>query len=177
MKRDFELCFCFLGGTFFFLEAKTINVERLLSYPKKGEKILKAIRSFCRHQKRVLQNNAIKLFSYLFIFPFCKIHATAYSLLFILFVDQGAFDLLQSYFLPILKIGCYFNALMIERKEVVFQVRRYGQFLSFASENLFSRKFPRFFSKLKFKENVFEATFVGIFVWVGTYIHVIGFIL
>ena len=65
---------------------------------------------------------------------------------------------------------------MIERKEVVFQVRRYDQFLSFASENLFSRKVRRFF-KLKFKENVFEATFVGIFVWVGTYVHVIGFIL
>ena len=98
VKRDFKLCFCFFGGTFFFLEAKTVNIERLLSYPKKGENILKAIRSFRRHQKRVLQNNAIKLFSYLFIFPFCKIHASAYSLLFILFVDQGAFDLLQSYF-------------------------------------------------------------------------------
>ena len=66
---------------------------------------------------------------------------------------------------------------MIERKEVVFQVQRYDQFLSFASENLFSRKFGRFFLKLKFKENVFEATFVGIFVWVRTYIHVTGFIL
>ena len=144
-ETRFQIVFLFFGGTFFFLETKTINIERLLSYPKKGENILKAIRSFRRHQKRILQNNAIKLFSYLFIFPFCKIHATAYSLLFILFVDQEAFDLLQSYFLHILKIGCYFNALMIERKEFVFQVRRYDQFLSFASENLFSRKFRRFF--------------------------------
>ena len=178
-KRDFELCFCFFGGNIFLSWSKNYKHRTTFKLPykrggnfKSDTKLSQA--SNARFTKQ--RNQALQLFVY---FPFCKIHATAYSLLFILFVDQGAFDLLQSYFLPILKIRCYFNALMIERKEVVFQVRRYDQFLSFASENLFSRKFRRFFSKLKFKENVFEATFVGIFVWVRTYIHshVTGFIL
>ena len=90
VKRDFALRFCFFGVRFFLSGSKNSIHRTTFKLPRKdGEQILKAIWSFRRDQKCVLRNNAIKLFSYLFNFPFCKVHATAYSLLFILFEDQG----------------------------------------------------------------------------------------
>ena len=51
---DFTPCLSSSWDHFPFLKTKTIFIKRLLSYPEKGEWILKAVRSLRWHQKRHL---------------------------------------------------------------------------------------------------------------------------
>ena len=110
-------CLCvFFGENISFLEAKAIYIERLLSYRKKGEQILEAIRSFLWHKKRVWRYSAIKLSVICLFFPSVEytppllLPCSQYSKI------RYAFDLFQSYFYPTWKKGFHFNSLMNHMK-------------------------------------------------------------
>ena len=95
-------CLCvFFGENISFLEAKATYIERLLSYPKKGEQVLEAIRTFLWHKKRASQYSAIKLSVICLFFPSAEytppllLPCSYYSKI------RYAFDLFQSYFYPV----------------------------------------------------------------------------
>ena len=149
-------------GNIFFLEAKAIYIERLLSYPQKGEQILEAIPSFLWYKKArfaIQRNQAI---SYLFIFP--SVEYTPPLLLPCSYYSKirYAFDLFQLYFYPTWKKRFHFNFVneSYEKQEVakiVCQVWGYNPFLASVlrcSHERFENLVHGFFQKLKFKENV-----------------------
>ena len=88
VKRDFELCVCIFLEHFSFLEAKTVYIERLLSYPGKRWANFKSYAKFSLASKErftIQRNQALQLFVY---FSFCRIHVTASSHLLIPFEDH-----------------------------------------------------------------------------------------
>ena len=102
MKRDFEFCVSvFWGEHFSFLQAKTGNIERLLSYPEKRGENFKSDTKLSQASKARFKkqcNQALHLF-FLFVkyTPPRTLSCSYYSKI------RYAFDLLQSYFLPNLK--------------------------------------------------------------------------
>ena len=73
VKRDFELCVSvFLGEHFSFLQAKTINIERLLSYPEKRGENFKSHTKLSQASKARFtkqRNQALQLFVYFYTLP------------------------------------------------------------------------------------------------------------